>query len=97
MKESVFNFPLTIGETAFLYNTFSDTLILKTLVVEQCLNGNDANSKEVTRNLVDNGFLVEDDENEVEKVKTLRLQNRYSSKVYSLVVNLTLLKFPTPN
>lgn len=90
MKESVFNFPLTIGETAFLYNTFSDTLIRKTLVVEQCLNGNDANSKEVTRNLVDNGFLVEDDENEVEKVKTLRLQNRYSSKVYSLVVNLTL-------
>lgn len=90
MKESVYNIPVTIGTTEFLYNTFTDRLIKQTAMLEEYVKGKSGVPKEVTLSLKNNGFLVDEEEDEIEKVKTIRLQKRYSEKMYKLVVNMTL-------
>ena len=89
MKESFYNIPITIEKTDFVYNTFTGCLVKQNMLDEYVKGIGDITS-EIVDFLTCSGFLVDDEDAEVEKVKTLRIQRKYSEKMYKLVINMTL-------
>lgn len=89
MKESFYNIPITIEKTDFVYNTFTGCLI-KQNMLDGYIKGIGDITSEIVDFLTCSGFLVDDEDAEVEKVKTLRIQRKYSEKMYKLVINMTL-------
>lgn len=89
MKESFYNIPITIEKTDFVYNTFTGCLVKQNMLDEYVKGIGDITS-EIVDFLTCSGFLVDDEDAEVEKVKTLRIQKKYSEKMYKLVINMTL-------
>ena len=83
MKESFYNIPITIEKTDFVYNTFTGCLI-KQNMLDGYIKGIGDITSEIVDFLTCSGFLVDDEDAEVEKVKTLRIQRKYSEKMYKL-------------
>lgn len=89
MKNSLYNFLISINGQDILYNTLSGKYIKATPELMQYINGEKAN-EQLNEELERNCFLVKDDINEMNLVKNLYLQKRYSSRRYLLTINTSL-------
>lgn len=90
MKSSYYNFPVKIGNTEILYNTISGRFIKSTTELTECINRGHSLDTKLLSELKNNYFLVDDDVNEKEMIKSIQMQKRYSPKAYLLILNTTL-------
>lgn len=89
MKNSFYNILLKIGEHDVLYNTFSGKFIKLTPDIVQCMDKKDSNSQ-LEEMLESKSFIVKDDIDEKEMIKSIYMQKRYDSRTYLLTLNTSL-------
>lgn len=89
MKNSIYNYVVSIGDNKVIFNTVSNSFLKITPAIEDCLLGNHADS-EVHKRLVRDGFIVPDNIDEKKVIKSLIQQRKLSSKIYQLIINTSL-------
>lgn len=89
MKNSLYNIHLKISGHDVLYNTFSGKFIKLTPEIVEYMDKKDSNNK-LEDILESKSFIVKDDIDEKEMIKSLYMQKRYDSKAYLLTLNTSL-------
>lgn len=99
MKESQFNSYIPYQDKFVIYNAFSNEfLVLEPLLndlIQASINENDLNGlklihEELNVALVNKGFFVKNDEDEIEKVKKLRESVDFNEDIFHLIINPTM-------
>lgn len=90
MKQSKYNIVLKTKQKEYLYNTFSLALAEVESDVVRSLENDGVIDDELAKSLYEAGFLIEDDEDELEELIIKNRLSRFSGKVLGLVIAPTL-------
>lgn len=90
MKKSLYNFYLNINGIDIVYNTLSTQFMKLTPEITAYINEGSPLNKELECELENKYFILQDDIDERQMVKSIQLQKRFSSKTYVLILNTTL-------
>ena len=89
MIPSIYNYIVKLGNLDILYNTMSNSYIILSNNIKDCLSGSSHNI-ELLQQLKNQNFLIDEDVDERKLVETFFLQRRYSSRSYQLILNTSL-------
>ncbi len=89
MKPSIYNHIILVNDKEFAFNSLTNQFIPMSDEIKEALNGKISDNT-ISQMLLNKGYLVNDDINEKELVKTFFFSRKHSNRIYNLVINTTL-------
>ncbi len=89
MKPSIYNHTVNLNGRELLYNSFSNLFLPLTQELKSVING-ESSDDELTAALAERHIMVNDDIDEVDKVRELFQRRKTTKEVYDLTINTSL-------
>lgn len=89
MKQSIYNHIINVDGRKFIFNSLSNQFLPVTIQIQDGLNGVSTDDTTI-KNLINKGFLINDDICEKELVKSFFFTRKHSNRIYNLIINTTL-------